>query len=104
MVLKVLSVRQPYAYLIIYGGKDVENRTWRTHYRGRLYIHSPSFQYSDYITSAIIGYVDLVDVISDSDSKWAEENQWHWVLKNPVAIEPIKNIKGKLGVWDYEFI
>ena len=40
MQVKVLSVKNPYAYLIIQGGKDVENRTWTTDYRGRLYIHS----------------------------------------------------------------
>lgn len=39
MQVKVLSVKNPYAYLIIHGGKDVENRTWNTEYRGRLYIH-----------------------------------------------------------------
>lgn len=40
MQVKVLSVKNPYAYSIIHGGKDVENRTWNTDYRGRLYIHA----------------------------------------------------------------
>lgn len=39
MHVKVLSVKNPFAYLILQGGKDVENRTWTTDYRGRLYIH-----------------------------------------------------------------
>ena len=39
MQVKVLSVKNPFAYLILQGGKDVENRTWTTDYRGRLYIH-----------------------------------------------------------------
>ena len=39
MQVKVLSIKNPYAYLIIQGGKDVENRTWTIDYRGRLYIH-----------------------------------------------------------------
>ena len=38
--IKVLSVRQPWAWLICSGIKDVENRSWRTNYRGRLYIHA----------------------------------------------------------------
>jgi len=38
--MKVLSVRQPWAYLIVAGYKDIENRTWRTSYRGPLLIHS----------------------------------------------------------------
>jgi hypothetical protein len=37
--VKVLSVQNPWAYLIIYHGKDIENRTWKTKYRGRIAIH-----------------------------------------------------------------
>ena len=35
-----ISVRQPWAALIVDGIKDVENRSWRTHYRGRVIIHA----------------------------------------------------------------
>ncbi len=38
--IKVLSVRQPWAWLICAGYKNVENRSWKTNYRGRLYIHA----------------------------------------------------------------
>jgi ASCH domain len=38
----VLTVRQPWAWAIIHGGKDVENRSWRTKYRGPLLIHAGS--------------------------------------------------------------
>lgn len=38
--MKALSVRQPWAWLIGKGWKDVENRSWATSYRGRLYIHA----------------------------------------------------------------
>ena len=40
MKYKVLSVRQPYANLIVKGYKDVENRSRRTNYRGLLLIHA----------------------------------------------------------------
>lgn len=40
MKVKVLSVRNPLSYLICSGIKDVENRSWPTNYRGRVYIHS----------------------------------------------------------------
>ena len=43
----VLSVRQPWAWAIIYGGKDVENRTWSTLYRGRLWIHASGREIAD---------------------------------------------------------
>ena len=38
--MKALSIRQPYAWLICAGYKDVENRNWRTNFRGRIYVHS----------------------------------------------------------------
>lgn len=38
--MKALSVRQPYAWLIVNGIKDIENRTWRTGYRGPVLIHA----------------------------------------------------------------
>jgi hypothetical protein len=38
--LQALSIRQPWAWLIVHGYKDVENRTWSTPYRGRFLIHA----------------------------------------------------------------
>lgn len=39
--MKVLSVRQPWAWAIVRGWKPVENRGWNTSYRGPLAIHAP---------------------------------------------------------------
>lgn len=38
--LPVLTIRQPWAALIIHGGKDIENRSWPTRFRGRFYVHA----------------------------------------------------------------
>lgn len=38
--MKTLSIKQPWASLIATGVKDIENRTWQTHYRGRILIHA----------------------------------------------------------------
>jgi len=38
--MKTLSVKQPWAYLLCAGIKDIENRTWKTNYRGRVFIHA----------------------------------------------------------------
>ncbi len=38
--MKVLTVHQPWAWLLVNGHKPVENRAWRTNFRGRLLIHS----------------------------------------------------------------
>lgn len=37
---KALSVRQPWAWAIINVGKDIENRTWPTRFRGPVCIHA----------------------------------------------------------------
>lgn len=142
MKAKVLTVKQPWAHLIIHGYgnglftwyKGVENRTWYTHYRGRLYIHAGQtwdslamlglhelgqlsaaadvtrhfmLDYGDVTRrhagdfGAIIGHVDLVEVIKNSPSEWAEAGLVHWVLINPVAIDPIP-VRGQLGIWEYD--
>lgn len=41
-MMYALSIRQPWAWLILFGGKDVENRTWRTNIRGEILIHAAS--------------------------------------------------------------
>lgn len=38
--MRALTVWQPWATALIWGGKDIENRPRRTHYRGRLWIHA----------------------------------------------------------------
>ena len=49
-----LSIRQPYAWAIIKGAKDVENRTWRLNYRGRLYIHAGLKPYPEDVVEDIV--------------------------------------------------
>jgi hypothetical protein len=38
--MKAISIRQPWAWLIVQGIKPIENRTWFTGYRGPLLIHA----------------------------------------------------------------
>ena len=40
--MKVLSLTEPYATLIKIGKKKIETRSWKTSYRGKLYIHASS--------------------------------------------------------------
>ena len=53
---KALTIKQPYASLIVEGIKDIENRTWKTNYRGRILIHAgkdnliKNLKYGDDIT------------------------------------------------------
>ena len=131
MKVKVLTVKQPWAYLICSGIKDIENRTWKTNFRGRIYIHSSAKgiefsnpnevftkeQYSSLDNehkimvimskkamecSSIIGSVEIVDCVLNHPSVWAEKGVYHWVLANPILFEkPIVDVKGKLGLWNY---
>lgn len=38
--MKALSVCQPWAFLLVNGFKDVENRAWKTQHRGPLLVHA----------------------------------------------------------------
>jgi ASCH domain len=100
--VKVLTVRQPWAHLIVAGLKTIENRTWRTNYRGPLYIHAASKMHDrpvakierqfgvtidpDGLTlGAVIGRVNLIDIVTQSDSLWFE-GPFGWVLQDAEAI------------------
>lgn len=127
--MKTLTIKQPWASLIVSGLKDIENRTWKTNFRGRVLIHAAKcpvkegwdalnkiqlkevFGHKDALygdkeelpQSAIIGSVDIVDCVQNHPSVWAEKGVWNWVLANPVLFEkPIENVKGKLSFWEYE--
>lgn len=124
--MKTLSIKQPWASLIVLGIKDVENRSWSTDFRGKIYIHASKVpvrglwnilnrkqvhealnsnkidNYTVLPYGAIIGTVEIVDIVRNYDSIWAEKNQYNWILKNPVLFDkPIENVKGKLLLWDY---
>ena len=38
--MKCISLMQPWATLIAKGSKKIETRSWKTNYRGELYIHA----------------------------------------------------------------
>ena len=47
--MKALSIRQPWASLIVLGFKDIENRTWATRQRGTILVHaSKGMTYDEY--------------------------------------------------------
>jgi hypothetical protein len=118
--VRVLTVRQPHAYLLIYGSnagfKDVENRSKPTHYRGTLLIQASAkvdqAAYAEYIadgielppagelvTGAIIGSVQLTGSVRNSRSRWAIPGYWHWLTASPRAADPVIPIKGQLSMY-----
>jgi hypothetical protein len=123
--MKALSVKNPWAYWIIcgspvFGLKDVENRKYRTGYRGRLIIHASKnldvgmpdrderkinggneIDWAKF-SGRILGSVEVVNCIRDSESRWAEAGMWHWVFRYPIIFEHSPLAQGSLGLWEYE--
>jgi hypothetical protein len=111
----VLTVRQPWASAIFNAGKDIENRVWPTNYRGRLWIHAGlattraapdrwADEHGLWVPpeplprGAIIGSVDLAEIVRNSPSPWALPRHYHWVLRQPMLlVRPVK-WKGSLGL------
>ena len=69
--MKALSLRQPWAELILQGRKKIETRTWNTHFRGRFLIHAAnlpdgkhmeSFGFAALPSGCIVGEATLVSV------------------------------------------
>lgn len=115
--IKVLSVKQPWAWAIFKAGKDVENRSRRMLFVGRIYIascaqidykgmstilhiHGSIPDFKALILGSIIGYVDLLGCKRNSTSPWAVPGMYHLILKNPVPIKPIP-IKGQQNIFNY---
>jgi len=88
--MKALSIRQPWAWAILHG-KDIENRTWTTRFRGRFLIHTGiKFDHEGYLwllkncellsieipqptdfqMGGIVGTANIVDCVSYHKSAW----------------------------------
>lgn len=128
--MKVLTIKQPFASLIVEGLKEYEFRTWKTKYRGEFLIHAgkgvdkkamDKFKCFnlDYPSGCIIGKVTLTDCIKIDDEarKMLKEkksivydsvvNNTDWdgfgfKMENIQKIEPIP-VDGKLSFWEYDY-
>lgn len=129
--MKVLSIKEPYASLIKNGYKFIETRSWKTNYRGELFIHASKTHFNknnlnnetlNNLTrdmkmnyGNIICRCNLVDCIY-MDEKFLEYihksqteydlgeyklGRYAWVLKEIEPICPIK-AKGKLNIWNFD--
>jgi hypothetical protein len=118
MEIKVIVVRQPWAWLIVNGFKDIENRSWKTRYRGSLLIQASAglptklnleeFRIfarrrgvdlpQEFETGGVVGMVQLKDCVTSSRSKWFE-GPFGWALSNPRKL-PFVPLKGQLGLFD----
>lgn len=119
--MKALSIRQPWAWLIVNGYKDVENRNWKSSYRGTLLIHTGKTpddiwreHFKEYINpqsftkmmeawetmplGGIVGMVRMVDCVTECSSKWfVGEYGFLFDRQNRLEFKPMK---GQLGIFD----
>jgi hypothetical protein len=132
--MKVLSLLEPYASLIKDKVKCVETRSWKTNYRGELYIHASLKKVSkkdERINSLITllqdkqfeyGYIiakcKLKDCIYMDDEyiKNIKENKieymcgiysvgrYAWILEDIEILDKPIPAKGQLGIWNYNLI
>lgn len=119
--MKALSLKQPYAELILQGRKKIELRKWNTNFRGEFLIHSSKnpdekamkeFGFGDLPCGFIVGKAKLVNV---KEYKTKEEHNkdknlhlasdfwgnFGFVLENVQRVEKIP-VKGNLGFWDFK--
>lgn len=87
--MKALSILQPWAWLIVHGPKDVENRTWSTPFRGEFLVHAgkgfdrkgydfvrqtrPDIRMPaphEFQRGGVIGMATIVDCVSTMNSDW----------------------------------
>lgn len=125
--MKVLTIKEPWATLIIDGYKKYEFRSWKLNYRGKILIHAGMSSESDmlekfknydlsYSKGEIIGEAELTDCIL-VDEEFEKEllnldstvygrgpkvGCYAWKLENVVKYDTKIPVKGKLGLWNYE--
>lgn len=112
--MKALSIKQPWAHLIIHHGKDIENRKWATAVRGTVLIHASKkvdkiamarFKHiigdTELQTGGIVGSVNIVDVVTDSSSLWFQGPKG-FVLRDPTPL-PFLRCKGQLGFFNVNY-
>ncbi len=121
--MKVLTIKEPFATLIMNEIKHIETRSWKTNYRGEIYIQASiskikkeiyerkelvklfenlDMHYGNIICKAYLKdciYMDE-DFIKSVNYQEYVCGRYDWILDNIEIISPIK-VKGKLGIWNY---
>ena len=125
----VISLHPIWAWAVLYGGKDVENRSALTKQRGRVLIHASAQKVGlgseqdmrtelsfltgiprselpvIFLRGAILGSVEIFDSVRAARSKWAVPSLHHWMLREPrVLSAPVLGVKGKLQAFRWRFV
>lgn len=126
--MKVLTIKQPWATLIIQGDKRFEFRSWQTKYRGELLIHAgkgidkeavkrlEKYLPNELPFGKILGKVRLVDCIkispefkekllkenSDIYTKSSFQENYGWKLEDVEVFDEPIDAKGHLSLWEFD--
>lgn len=125
--MKAITIKQPFASLIIEGYKEYEFRTWRTKFRGDILIHAgkgvdkkamEKYKHlvSDCPSGCMLGIVTITDCIKIDDEAremFKDNIVYDNVVNNKdwdgfgFKIENIRKVEntpanGKLSLWDFE--
>ena len=119
--LKAISIRQPWAWLIVNGYKDIENRVWSANVRGPVLIHAGQSKAATtpealaYIkrkyrvanlpdtfeTGGIVGIAEITGCVEHHRSKWFQ-GPFGWTLAHARRL-PFKPCKGQLKFFTPKF-
>ena len=119
--MKVLSLKQPFAELILSGKKTIELRKWNTKFRGEFLIHaskSPDldamkkFNFEELPLGFILGKTNLAEVKTymNEDDQLMDKNKhlanstwgkYGFILKDTKRFEKPIPALGKLGFWEF---
>jgi len=115
-----LSIRQPWAELIISGKKAIEIRRWQRSYRGRIWIHAGKhidealdlrFGLRDLFRGGFIGSAELTSIETIDERRWEAWRTQHldpgafqpdlfaWVLGHPRRLARPVPAPGDLGLF-----
>ena len=118
--MKALSLKQPFAELIVSGKKTIELRNWKTKFRGKFLIHASKipdkesmkkFKFKNLPTGVMVGKAELIEVKNyETEKQHKKDKEKHladttwgkygFVLKNAKRIKPI-SAKGRLNFWEF---
>ena len=124
--MKAITVRQPYAWLIINGRKNIENRDWYSAYKGQIAIHAAQGmgrdEYADaldfvrsfdpalarripqpecLVRGCVIGTVLQTGCVKDHPSPWFQGVWGHVYAEARELVVPIP-VRGALGIWEWQ--
>ncbi len=119
--MKALTLKQPWAELILLGKKKIELRKWNTHFRGEFLIHSSKIPdkknvkklgFDELPNGFILGKATLSDVKKyENEKEFNKDKNKHlatkdwgrygFILKNVKRIKQIP-AKGQLNFWNFK--